>query len=271
MITIWLTLFGLLPFVLITVASFLSHDSRHLITLPFTFNNYLEILNPIYFKIFEKSFYLAGACTLLCLLLGYPFAYILARTREPYKSLLMLLTIVPFWTSSLIRSYAIMALIKAKGILNGILMALGIIDHPLQLLFSNTAVLLALVYNLLPFMILPLFSSIERLDNRLIEAARDLGANKTTTFLKVIIPLSLPGILAGSILVFLPAMTLFYIPDLLGGSKSMLLGNLIQNQFLLTVNWPLGSATSILLTVMMLILLGIYWHFSKAKDRQSLL
>lgn len=267
----WLILFALLPFALVTLASFLSHDENHLITLPFTLAHYIELKNTIYLKIFEKSFYLAGLCTFICLVIGYPFAYIIARMNSRIKNLLMLFIVIPFWTSSLIRTYSMITILKPKGIINSILLWLGIIDKPLPILFSDTAVVIGLIYNLLPFMILPLLTNIERLDNRLIDAARDLGANRFTTFRRIIIPLTMPGILSGSILVFLPAMTIFYIPDLLGGSKSILLGNLIQNQFLVTQNWPLGSAISIVFTLLLALLLFIYWRSTRGKERGDLL
>lgn len=254
----WLFLFALLPFCLVLATSFLSHSEDHLAQLPLIFSNYKQLNNAIYIRIFEKSFLIAGISTLLCLLLGYPFAYIIARMQSRWKSFLLLLVIIPFWTSSLIRSYALIAIIKAKGLLNAFLIALGIINHPLSILFTNSAVIIGLVYNLLPFMILPIMTNVERLDNRLIDAARDLGANRFTTFRRVIIPLTMPGIIAGSILVFLPAMTIFYIPDILGGAKSILLGNLIQNQFLIAENWPVGSAVSTVLTLILATLILIY-------------
>ena len=255
----WLLLFALLPFTLVVIASFLSHSSDHLLQLPFTLANYAELHHSIYLKIFKNSAIIAGWCTLLCLLLGYPFAYALARMQNRYKYFLILLIIIPFWTSSLIRSYALIAIIRAKGILNTLLLAMGIIDQPLSILFTNTAVIIGLVYNLLPFMILPILTNVERLDDRLIDAARDLGANRLTTFRKVILPLTMPGIIAGCTLVCFPAMTIFYIPDILGGARSVLLGNLIQNQFLIAQNWPLGSVISIILTLLLMTLLLVYW------------
>lgn len=269
-IWLWLIVFALLPFCLVTLASFASHNDAHLLTLPMTIINYLQLNNSIYVKIFKQSFYIAGLCTFICLLLGYPFAYVIARMESRYKGFLILLIIIPFWTSSLIRTYSMITMLKPKGVINSILMCLGIIDKPLSLLFSDTAVMIGLVYNLLPFMILPLLTNIERLDNRLIDAARDLGANRITTFRKIILPLTMPGILSGCILVFLPAMTIFYIPDLLGGSKSILLGNLIQNQFLIAQNWPLGSAISVVFTLMLAILLLIYWRSMRKEERELL-
>ncbi len=270
-IWIWLLLFALLPFALVTIASFLSHSDTRLIEPPFTWINYTQLNNILYLRIFKESFYIAGTCTVICLLVGYPFAYAIAHLNDKIKGVFILLIIIPFWTSSLIRSYSLITILKPKGIINSTLIWLGFIDKPLALLFTNTAVMIGLVYNLLPFMVLPLLTNIERLDNRLIDAARDLGANRFTTFRRIILPLTLPGILSGCILVFLPAMTIFYIPDLLGGSKSILLGNLIQNQFLIAQNWPLGSAISIVFTVLLAILLVIYWRSMRDKTHQDLL
>ncbi len=267
-IWLWLFLFALLPFGLVIASSFLSHSEISFLQLPFTLNNYLQLNDAIYLRIIEKSLFIAGTATLICLILGYPFAYLIARMQSRWKNFLILLVIIPFWTSSLIRSYALIAIIKAKGILSSGLMALGIIHHPLSLLFTNTAVVIGLVYNLLPFMILPIMTNVERLDTRLIDAAYDLGANRFTTFRKVIIPLTMPGIISGIILVFLPAMTLFYIPDILGGAKSILVGNLIQNQLLVAQNWPLGSAVSTVLTLLLVSLLLIYvWVTRGTKDK----
>ncbi|HLB42512.1 MAG TPA: ABC transporter permease subunit [Gammaproteobacteria bacterium] len=267
----WFFLFALLPFCLIIITSLMGHSDRHLIESSFTLSNYQQLNHSIYIRIFEKSFFIAGLSTLLCLLLGYPFAYYIARIQNRWKNTLILLVIIPFWTSSLIRSYALIAIIKAKGILNSLLIALGIIHQPLSILFTNYAVIIGLVYNLLPFMILPIMTNVEKLDHRLVDAAHDLGANKLTTFRKIIIPLTLPGIIAGSIMVFLPAMTLFYISDILGGAKSMLLGNLIQNQFLIAQNWPLGSAVNIVLTLILATLILIYlWATRSNKKREWL-
>ncbi len=271
LIWVWLGLFALIPTLLVFVVSFFSHDSNTLFRLPLTLSNYSQLLNLVYPKILLKSFYLAGGTALLCLIIGYPFAYIIARSKSRYKSILLLLVIIPFWTSSLIRTYAIMVILKAQGLLNSLLITLGIIHLPLQILYSNTAVFIGLTYDLLPFMILPLYANIEKLDESLLEAARDLGASWLRTFWKIIIPLTMPGILSGIILVFLPAMTMFYIPDLLGGAKSLLLGNLIENQFLLITNWPVGSAISIALLILMSVMLIYYWRHSKKEDREELL
>lgn len=267
----WLIVFAFLPFCLVGIASFLNHTDDHLFEVPFTFSNYLQLSHSIYLKIFKESLYLASVCTVICLILGYPFAYIVAQIQGRFKNFLVLLLIIPFWTSSLIRTYSMITILKPKGIISSFLMWLGIIDKPLQLLYTNTAVMIGLIYNLLPFMIIPLLTNIERLDNRLIDAARDLGANRFTTFRKIILPLTMPGIWSGCILVFLPAMTLFYIPDLLGGSKSILLGNIIQNQFLTVQNWPFGSAINVVFTCILIALLFVYWHSTRGREHRKIL
>jgi spermidine/putrescine transport system permease protein len=271
-IWLWLGFFALVPNVLVLITSMLQQGDNELVRLQLTLINYFELFDTIYARIFLHSFWLAGLCTFLCLIFGYPFAYILARAHNRYKGLLLLLVIIPFWTSSLIRSYAIVTILKAKGILNSLFIWLGIIHQPMQLLYSSSAVVIGLVYSLLPFMILPLYANIEKLDMRLIDAARDLGASKITVFRKVILPLTMPGIIAGIILVFLPAMSMFYIPDLLGGAKTLLVGNLIENQFLAARNWPMGSTVSIILTLLMGLMLLAYWRSTKiSKEQQELI
>lgn len=269
-IWLWLGVFALTPIFLTFITSFLTSDSNSIVKLTPTLTNYSNLLNNAYFSILLQSLYLATSCTIICLIIGYPFAFIIARSQSKYRSLLLLLVIIPFWTSSLIRTYAIMAILKAKGILNGLLLALGIIDQPLQILYSNIAVLIGCVYDLLPFMILPLYTNIEKLNQSYLEAAKDLGANWFTTFIKILIPLTMPGIIAGSVLVFLPTMTMFYIPVLLGGAKNLLLGNLIEHQFLTANNWPLGTAISVIITLFMGIFILIYWRNSDEEDRESL-
>lgn len=264
----WLILFALIPFVFVLWASFL--QSGESLTLHhLTWDNYIQLADPVYVRVFEKSLILAALTTFFCLLVGYPFAYLLARIKSRAKNLLLMLVIIPFWTSSLIRSYAMVAILKTRGLINTLLMNLGVIHEPLHLLFTNSAVLIGLIYNLLPFMILPLYANLERFDVRLLEAGQDLGATKKILFLKIILPLSMPGIIAGSIMVFLPSMTLFYITDILGGAKSLLLGNLMRNTILETQNWPLGSAISIALLIIMGIMLLAYVYASRREEKKE--
>ncbi|HCY87753.1 MAG TPA: spermidine/putrescine ABC transporter permease [Desulfobacteraceae bacterium] len=263
LVVTWTLLFIVVPTLMIAVVSVLQRDARTFVTPAFSLESYMALADPVYLKIFGKSFAYAAMTTLLCLLVGFPFAFFLARTRKRWQKPLLLLVIIPFWTSSLIRTYALIIILKANGIINTWLRAAGIIKLPLEILYTDIAVYIGLVYTLLPFMILPLYASLEKLDFRLVEAAFDLGARPVQVFTRIILPLSLPGIMAGAIMVFLPAMGLFYVPDLLGGAKSMLLGNLIKNQFLVAGNWPFGSAVSVFLTMLMLGLMAIYFKTMK--------
>ncbi len=269
-IWLWIGLFSLLPLLLVFVTSFLSQGTNQFISYHFSLHSYAQLFSPLFLEVFARSLCFAIVTTLCCLVIAYPFAFILARLKTNLKPLLLLLVIIPFWTSSLLRSYAVVILLEANGPLNSLLIHWHIIDKPLQLLYTNFAVVIGLVYSLLPFMIMPLYANIEKLDQRLIDAARDLGANQSTVFAKVVLPLTMPGILSGILLVLLPAMTMFYIPDLLGGAKSLLLGNLIKMQYLAARNWPMGSAVSIGLTVLMGGILLIYWRFTSRRDRQAL-
>ncbi len=252
-IYIWLLLFSLVPIACVIIASFLSKDSSHLVTLPFTLQNYLALFSPVFAKVFLRSILVATFATFCCLLLAYPFSYLLVKSK--HQSILLVLIIIPFWTSSLVRTYALISILKINGILNAILLKLHIISEPLTLLYSNFAVICGLIYNLFPFMVIPIFTNMERFDFKLIEAAKDLGANKWAIFFRVFLPNTANGILSGCLLVLLPAMTLFYIPNVLGGARSILLGNMIQNQFLVLDNWPQGAATSVLLTASLIFLL----------------
>lgn len=269
--TLWLTIFALLPILLVLLISFQSYSDNDPIIWKFSLANYQQLLHPAFFMILIRSLELASFCTLLCLILAYPFAFLLSQIPTKNRSLLLVLLIIPFWTSSLIRTYAILTLIKAKGLINYSLLYLGIIHHPMQILYTNTAVIIGIVYNLLPYMILPLYSNIEKLDHNIFHAARDLGASRLRILWRIAIPLTLPGIISGITLVLLPAMTLFYIPDILGGAKSLLLGNLVEQQFLSMNDWPGGAATSVVLTALMLILVYFYQRTHKNAPREGLL
>ncbi|ELB2078469.1 spermidine/putrescine ABC transporter permease PotB [Vibrio parahaemolyticus] len=264
----WLTLFVLVPNLMIIGTSFLTRDEANLIELTFTFDNYLRLLDPLYAKVLMHSFYMAIIATLLCLIIGYPFAYIMAKMPEKWRPFMLFLVIVPFWTNSLIRTYGLKIVLGTQGILNKSLMAMDIIDKPLRLMYTETAVMIGLVYILLPFMILPLYSAIEKLDNTYIEAAKDLGASKLQTITKVILPLTMPGIIGGCLLVLLPALGMFYISDLLGGAKNLLIGNVIKSQVLNARDWPFGAATSIALTIAMAIMLYAYYRAGKLLNKK---
>ncbi|GAK83271.1 spermidine putrescine ABC transporter permease component PotB [Vibrio ponticus] len=264
----WLTLFVLVPNLMIIGTSFLTRDEANLIEMTFTFDNYLRLMDPLYAKVLMHSFYMAIVATVLCLIIGYPFAYIVAKMPEKWRPFMLFLVIVPFWTNSLIRTYGLKIVLGTQGILNKSLMAMEIIDKPLRLMYTETAVMIGLVYILLPFMILPLYSAIEKLDGTYIEAAKDLGANKFQTFTKVILPLTMPGIIGGCLLVLLPALGMFYISDLLGGAKNLLIGNVIKSQVLNARDWPFGAATSIALTFAMAVMLYAYYRAGKLLNKK---
>ncbi|ORJ49587.1 spermidine/putrescine ABC transporter permease PotB [Kluyvera intermedia] len=264
----WLVLFVFLPNLMIIVTSFLTRDDAHFVAMIFSLDNYARLLDPLYFDVLLHSLNMAVIATFACLALGYPFAWFLAKLPARVRPLLLFLLIVPFWTNSLIRIYGLKIFLSTKGYLNTFLLWLGIIDEPLRVMFTPAAVIIGLVYILLPFMVMPLYSSIEKLDKPLLEAAKDLGASKLQTFLRIIIPLTMPGIIAGCLLVLLPAMGLFYVSDLMGGAKNLLIGNVIKSQFLNIRDWPFGAATSITLTLVMGLLLLVYWRTARLLDKK---
>ena len=259
----WLMVFVFLPNIMIIATSFLTRDDANLVEMVFTLDNYYRLFDPMYAEVLLHSINMALVATLACLILGYPFAFFLAKMPKKIQPLLLFLLIVPFWTNSLIRIYGLKIFLSTKGYFNEFLLWIGLIDKPLRIIYTPEAVVLGLVYILLPFMVLPLYSSIEKLDKPCLEAARDLGANKLQTFIRIIIPLTMPGIIAGCLLVMLPAMGLFFVADLMGGAKNLLIGNVIKSQFLNIRDWPFGAATSICLTLVMGLILFVYYRAVK--------
>ena len=251
----WLLFLVLAPNMLVVGASVMTRDPSTFISLPLNLDAYRQLFNPLYLEVFLHSLYMAAMTTLICLLIGYPFAWALSRVEKRRQMLLIFLLIVPFWTNSLVRTYALKLILATNGLLNSALMSLGVIDEPAQLLYTEGAVIVGLVYLLLPFMILPLYSVFEDLRQDVLLASHDLGAGRFATFKNVVVPLTLPGALAGVMLVLLPAMGLFFVPDILGGSRNLLVGNVIKNQFLDARNWPFGAAASIVLTLTMALLM----------------
>ncbi len=228
--------------------------------------NYIRVFDPLYIPIYLRSIYIAFLTTLICLFLGYPVAYYIAFKVKPERKILYLFfIIVPLWTSFLIRTYAWILILRDEGLVNLFLMKIGLINKPLPLLYNEFSVLLGLVYGELPFMILPIYASLERIDISLIEASKDLGADEFGTLKRVILPLTLPGIIVGVVIVFIPTLGSFIVSDLLGGAKSMLVGNLIQNQFMIARDKPFGSAIAFVLSAFVLLLLYIYRKFSGGK------
>jgi len=258
---LWLGLFFLFPLLIIVYYSFTVRTPLGGSEAVFTLEHYARLWDPLYARIFWRSLWLAAATTVITIVIAYPFAYALARAPKRWKNLLLLLSVIPFWTNFLIRTYAWMVILRSNGLINAVLMSMGVIEYPLSLLYTQGSVLLGLVYGFLPFMILPIYAAIDRLEPCLLEAASDLGARPWQTFWRVTLPLTAPGIAAGVLLVFVPALGMFVIPDLMGGAKVSLIGNLIQNQFLGARNWQFGSAASVVLMALVVLGLRLYKRF----------
>lgn len=262
----WLLLFLLIPLVLVVGISFMEKNGFGGVKMIFSLEAYKELFKIEYLSIFGNSFGLAGVTTIICLVVGYPFAYIIANAPQRAKRYLVLLVMLPFWINSMIRIYGWNTILRSQGILNNVLISLGIIEFPLELLYTDGAVLLGMVYDLLPFAVLPMYTSIEKLDPALLEAASDLGAGKLHRLIRVIIPLTMPGVFAASIQTFIPCLGLFYIADMMGGAKTMYIGNLIKNQFMSARNWPLGAALAIVLIAVTLVLMKLYTRVGSLDD-----
>ena len=239
---------------IICVYSVLSRGAYGGVEMPWTLENYTRLIDPLYGGIFVRSLALAAAATALCILLGFPLALFIAQSGAR-KNLYLSLVILPFWTSFLIRLYAWMFLLRDTGLINTLFQSLGLIRQPLPLLYNNGAVLLGLVYGFLPFAVLPIYATLERLDKSLLEAAADLGARPIAVLTRVTLPLCAPGIGAAAILVFVPCLGTYITSDLLGGSKTILIGNLVQNQFTTARDWPFGAAVSIVLLIVAVLLM----------------
>lgn len=258
----WMAAFLTVPLIIVIITSFFTRGAYGQVEHIFTLENYVRIFNPLYIKVLLTSLWLSFITTILCLVTGYPIAYFIAMSPKKYRNILLMFITIPFWTNSLIRAYSWIILLRTTGIINTYLIRMGIIHHSIQMLYTNGAVLLGLIYSLFPFMVLPLYASIDSMDKTYLEAASDLGASPAYSFFKITVPLTMPGIVAGSILVFIPTLGLFFIPDLMGGSKVMLISNLIKNEFLTARNWPFGSAVSIVIILLTFLLIGIYLKLS---------
>lgn len=265
----WLAVMVVTPHLLVLLASFMTADTQQLAVWPLTLAAYAKVFQPIYFDVFAHSIWLSGLATLVCLLIAYPFAFILARQKPLWRNVMLVLMMLPFWTNSLIRTYAIKLILGKKGLVNALLLGSGLIDQPLTLLYTEFAVIFGLVYILLPFMVLPMMASFDGISKEYIEAARDLRANAWQRFWHIYLPLTSPGIVAGCLIVFLPAMGMFYVADLLGGATNLLLGNVIKNQFLVVRDWPFGSAFSVTLVVIMALMLVAYHRANRWIQRKG--
>ncbi len=258
----WIGVFFLVPLCMMGMYSFLQRGLYGGVTWIFTSENYVRFADSVYVRILMRTLRVSLLVTAFLLVIGYPLAYKIARAGKRWRNMLLFLVILPFWTSDLIRTYAWMLILRDTGLLNNLLQYLHITREPLTLLYTEGAVLLGLIYVYLPFMVLPLYASIEKLDPALLEAAEDLGASPLWRFLKVTVPLTKSGILAGSLLVFIPSVGAFVVPDLLGGAKTMMTGNLVQLQFGAARNWPFGSAVSFILMIVVLAAVFSYLKFT---------
>ncbi len=253
----WLFLFFLAPLAMVFLVSFGERGNAGQVVYSWTLDNYIRFFSKVgerylYLYIFVRSLRIALINTILCLLVGYPLAYYIARRPTRWRNVLLLLVMIPFWTNFLVRTYAWMVILRDTGLINTLLLEIGLISEPLPLLFNQGAVTMGLFYGYLPFMVLPLYASIEKLDFSLVEAAQDLGATSLRIFWRIIFPLTKPGIIAGSILVFIPSLGAYVTPDLMGGAKVTMLGNLLQQQFLGVRDWPFGSAVGFILMLTVL-------------------
>lgn len=262
----WLLAFVLIPVIYVIGISFLTKNANGGVQFVLSFDSYQNLFQSEYLKIFFVSLSLSFQTTIVCLLIGYPFAYFIAKAPKEKKKYMILFIMLPFWINSIIRIYGWNTLLRTEGVINTILTNTGLISAPIEMLYTDGAVLLGMVYDLLPFTVLPIYTSIEKLDGSLLEAARDLGASKVSVFLKVILPLTMPGIFAGSIQTFVPSLGLFYISEMMGGGTTIYIGNLIKNQFLSARNWPLGAALSIVLIVITLLLMKLYTKVGSLDD-----
>ena len=261
---IWSVLFIVIPLILIVFFSFTKQvDGRYM----FTLDNFDKFFNVMYFKVVRRSLVLAFISTVLCLIVGYPTAYIISKAKPSRRATLLLLCILPMWMNFLLRTYAWSAILGKNGFINTLLGMVGL--GPINILYTDAAVLLGMVYNFLPFMILPIHTILSKMDQDLINAAKDLGANNFQVFTKVIFPLSLPGVISGITMVFMPAVSTFVISKLLGGGQFYLIGNLIEQEFMSVGDWHFGSAISIFMMIIILISMAIMNKYSSGNDKEG--
>ena len=267
-VSVWMILFVTIPLMYIILISFMSRGVFGDVVYEPTLESYQTILDPTYFSVILKSLKAAGITTLLCILIGYPFAYIIARKPKNVAAKMITLLMIPFWTNSLMRLNAWLLLFQTSGPVNNFLMHTGLVDKPLGFIYTDGLVMVGLITNMLPFAVLPLYSTIEKLERSLLEASADLGANPRTTFTKITLPITFPGIFSAIILVFIPSLGIYTVTDMLGGGKVLYIGNIIKNQFGSIRNWSLGAALSVLLILVTMLLIFIYTRFAKIEDME---
>lgn len=267
-VSLWMILFVTLPMLYIIYISFMSRGVFGDVVYEFSAESYKTLLDSTYFKVIVKSMKAALITTVLCLLVGYPFAYYIAKKPKEVASKLIMLIMIPFWTNSLMRLNGWLLLFQTSGPVNNFLQNAGFIDVPIGFVYTDGLVMLGMITNMLPFAVLPMYSSIEKLSKSLLEASADLGASRSTTFFQITLPLTFPGIFSSIILVFIPSLGIYTVTDMLGGGKVLYIGNIIKNQFGAIRNWPLGAALSVLLIVITGLLIFIYTRFSKIEDME---
>lgn len=267
-VSVWMVLFVALPMAFVIFVSVMTRGTFGGIVYEFSAESYQTLMDVTYFKVIAKSFQMALLSTVACLLLGYPFAYYIARKPPEVASRLIMLLMIPFWTNSLMRLNSWMLLFQTNGPVNNLLQAIGLTSEPLQFIYTDWLVGLGLITSMLPFAILPMYSSIEKLQKSLLEASADLGASPRKTFFKVTLPLTFPGIFSAIILTFIPALGIYTVTDMLGGGKVLYIGNIIKNQFGSIRNWPLGAALSVLVLLITALLIFIYTRFASIDDME---
>ena len=267
-VSLWMILFVALPMLFIIYISFMSRGVFGDVVYEFSTDSYKTLLDSVYFKVIVKSIRAAFITPVLCLLAGYPFAYYIAKQPKEKASKLIMLIMIPFWTNSLMRLNSWLLLFQTSGPVNSILQSTGIVDAPVGFVYTDGLVMLGMITNMLPFAVLPMYSSIEKLSKSLLEASADLGASRRETFFNITLPLTFPGIFSSIILVFIPSLGIYTVTDMLGGGKVLYIGNIIKNQFGAIRNWPLGAALSVLLIVITGLLIFIYTRFAKIEDME---
>ena len=257
-VVIYSILLIFLPLLYVFIISFFKSDSYGGMLETITLSNYIQLFNMVYIKIFLKSIFIALVVTMICIILSYPFVIAITHKNRLTQKVLMTMVMIPFFTNSLIRMYGWIVLLRKSGVINQVLINSGVITNPLKLMYNNFGIIVGMVYTLIPFMILPLYGSVSAIDKSILEAANDLGANRIKRFFKIIVPQSKTALFNGSLMVFTPALGYFFIVDVLGGGKIMIIGNLIKNQFLTARNWPFGASISVFLLLVTFLIIGIY-------------
>lgn len=265
---IWITFFFLVPLLFVLAYSFFERGPYGDVIMIFTMQNIIAVFQSQYMKILWNTLVVAVVTTFFTLLIGYPYAYTIMFVSKKWQHMLLMLITIPFWINFLVRSYAWIVILRTQGLINTLLMNIGLIEQPLNLLYNTPAVILGMVYTLLPFMVLPIYVAIEQMDHRKIEAAYDLGATPIRTFLHVTFPMTISGVATGSVLVFVASLGMFIVSDVMGGARVPLIGNVIQSQFLGARNWPFGSALSLVLVVACVMLIFVYYRLTSAKNRK---